>query len=175
MSSETESVDSNSKMVLTTVGSKEFRLQVSILSMQLESTGIIGLLERSVSQSSLLNSVNSSMGVACVGPASAAVASLALVCSSRCPLVACVAGAVHARRTVSPKHDAYAHNSWSDTVSSQSPRRRKRSKGWVTGPAKDFRPVSEVEAGVNFRLARGVRRQVVGSLPGQHQALVPGR
>ena len=43
---------------------------------------------------------NSSMGVACVEPASAAVASLASVCSSPCPLVACVAGAVHARRTV---------------------------------------------------------------------------
>ena len=54
-----------------------------------ESTGIIGLLERSVSHSSLLNSVNSSMGVACVGLASAAVASLASVCSFPCPFVAC--------------------------------------------------------------------------------------
>ena len=118
-------------------------------------------------KSSLLNSVNSSMGVACVGPASAAVASLAPVCSSPCPLVACVAGAVHARRTVSPMHDAYAHNSWSDTVSSQGPRERKRGKEGFTGPAEDLCPVSEVEAGVNFRLAGGVRRQVVGSLPGQ--------
>ena len=54
--------------------------------------------------------------------ASAAVASLAPVCSSLCSRVACAAGAVHARRTVSPMHDAYAHNSWSDTVSLQGPR-----------------------------------------------------
>ena len=33
--------------------------------------------------------------------------------------------------------------------------------------AEDLRPVSEVEAGVNFRPAGGVRRQVVGSFSGQ--------
>ena len=36
---------------------------------------------------------------------------------------------------------------------------------WVSGPAEDLRPVSEVEAGVNFRPAGGSRRQVAGSLP----------
>ena len=65
------------------------------------------------SESSLPNSDNSSMGVACVDPASAAVASFAPVCSYPCSRVACAAGAVHARRTVSPMHDAYAHSSWS--------------------------------------------------------------
>ena len=92
-----------------------------------ESTGITGSLERYVSESSLSNSDNSSMGVACVGSAPAAVAPLASVFSSPCPLAACDAGAVHTRRTVSPMH-ANAHNSWSDTVSLQSPRRGRGSK-----------------------------------------------
>ena len=38
-------------------------------------------------------------------------------------------------------------------------------KGVVSGPAEDLRPVSEVEAGVNFRPAGGSRGQVAGSLP----------
>ena len=130
-----------------------------------DSEEIIGLLERSVSQSSCLNSDNSSMGVACVDPASAAAAFLAPVLSSPCSRVACAAGAVHARYTVSPMHDVNAQNSWSDTGSFQGPRGRKRSKGGVSGPAEDLRPVSEVEAGVNFRPAGGVRGQVAGSLP----------
>ena len=115
----------------------------------------------------LSNSDNSSMGVARVEPASAAVAPLASICSSPCPLAACVAGAVHARRTVSRMHDAYELNSWSDTVSSQGPRGRKRGKEGVTGPAGDLRPVSEVEAGVNVRPAGGVRGQVAGTLLGR--------
>ena len=45
--------------------------------------------------------------------------------------------------------------------------RRKGSKGGVSGPAEDLRPVSEVEAGVNFRPAGGVRGQVAGSLLGR--------
>ena len=152
-----------------------------------DSEEIIGLLERSVTQSSCLNSDNSSMGVACVDPASAAVAPPAPVSSSPCARVASAAGAVHARRTVSPMHDVFAHNSWSDMVrnscctggllpvckstsynleaGSRGPRGRKRSKGVVSGPAEDLRPVSEVEAGVNFRPAGGVREQVAGSLP----------
>ena len=48
-------------------------------------------------------------------------------------------------------------NSWSDTVRLQGPTRRKGTKGGVSGPAKDLRPVSEVEAGVNCRPAGGVR------------------
>ena len=39
--------------------------------------------------------------------------------------------------------------------------------GGVSGPAEDLRPVPEVEAGVNFWPAGGVRWQVVGSLPGR--------
>ena len=53
--------------------------------------------------------VNSSMGVASVRSASAAVAPLDAAFSSPCPLASCVAGAVHSRRTVSPMH--VPHNS----------------------------------------------------------------
>ena len=42
-------------------------------------------------------------------------------------------------------------------VGRQGPTRRKGSKGGVSGPAEDLRHVSEVEAGVNFRPAGGVR------------------
>ena len=82
-------------------------------------------------------------------------------------------------------HDA--RNSWSDTVRNsrctggllpvckstsynlevgrQGPTRRQGTKGGVSGPAEDLRPVSEVEAGVNFRPVGGVRGQVAGSIP----------
>ena len=109
-----------------------------------ESTGIIGSL---VLSTSLPNSDNSSMGVACVDLASAAVASLAPLCSSPRSRVACAAGAVHARRTVSPMHAAHSHNSWSDTGRFQGPTRRRCTKGGVSSPAEDLLPVSEVEAG----------------------------
>ena len=56
-------------------------------------------------------------------------------------------------------------NSWSDTVHACGPSGGLCSKGGVSGPAEDLRPVSEVEAGVNFRPAGGVRGQVAGSLP----------
>ena len=65
----------------------------------------------------------------------------------------------------SPVHDA--HNSWSDTGRVLGPTGTKRVKGGVSGPAEDLRPVSEVEAGVKFRPAGGVRGQVAGSLPGR--------
>ena len=90
------------------------------------STGIIG----SLGCASLLNSDNSSMGVACVESALPAVAPFASVLSSPCPFAARVAAAVHARRTVSPMHDVNARNSWSDTGSFQGPRGRKRVKEW---------------------------------------------
>ena len=60
-------------------------------------------------------------------------------------------------------HDA-CPNSWSDTVRVQGPTGTTRVKGGGSGPAEDFLPVSEVEAGVNFRPAGG---QVAGSLPGR--------
>ena len=50
-------------------------------------------------------------------------------------------------------------NSWSDTVHACGPSGGLCSKGGVSGPAEDLRPVSEVEAGVNFRPAGGVRGQ----------------
>ena len=130
-----------------------------------ESTGIIGSLVRHESRSSLLNSDNSSIGVASVVPALAAVASPASASSCPCPLASRVAGAVHARRTVTSMHALTAHNSWSDTGRVQGPTGRRCTKGGVSGPAEDLRPVSEVEAGVNFRPAGGVRGQVAGSLP----------
>ena len=43
----------------------------------------------------------------------------------------------------------------------------KRVKGGVSGPVEDLRPVTEVEAGVNFRPVGRVRGQVAGSLPGR--------
>ena len=46
----------------------------------------------------------------------------------------------------------------------QGPTWRRGSKGGVSGPAEDLHPVSEVAAGVNFRLAGGGRKQVAGSL-----------
>ena len=52
-------------------------------------------------------------------------------------------------------------------VGCEGPRWRNRSKGGISGPAEDVRPVSEVETGVNLRLAGGVRRQVAGPLPGR--------
>ena len=60
-----------------------------------------------------------------------------------------------------------AHNSWSDTGRVKGPRGRRCTKGLLSGRAEDLRPVSEVEAGVNFRPAGGVRGQVAGSLPGR--------
>ena len=74
-----------------------------------------------------------------------------------------VSAVVHAHATT--LHGA--HNSWSDTVRSQGPTVRRCTKGGVSGPAEDLRPVSEVEAGVNFRPAGQVRGQVAGSLPGR--------
>ena len=60
-----------------------------------------------------------------------------------------------------------AHISWSDTIRVQGPTGTRRVKGGVSSPAEDLRPVSEVETGVNFRPAGGVRGQVAGSLPGR--------
>ena len=58
-----------------------------------------------------------------------------------------------------------AHNSWSDTVRVQGPTGTKRVKGGVSSLAEDLLPVPEVEAGVNFRAAGGLRGQVAGSIP----------
>ena len=47
----------------------------------------------------------------------------------------------------------------------QGPTGTRRVKGGVSDPAEDLRPVSEVQAGVNFRPAGDVRGQVAGSPP----------
>ena len=63
-------------------------------------------------------------------------------------------------------HDACS-NSWSDTVRVHGPSHGHKEFQMVGFPVwpEDLRPVSEVEAGLNFRLAGGVRGQVAGSLP----------
>ena len=57
------------------------------------------------------------------------------------------------------------YNSWSDTGSAQGPTGRRSTKGEVSGSSEDMRPVSKVEAGVNFRPTGGVRGQVAGAFP----------
>ena len=60
-----------------------------------------------------------------------------------------------------------SNNSWSDTAHACCPTVTLCTKGGVSGPAEDLLPVSEGEAGVNFRPAGGVWGQVAGSLPGR--------
>ena len=93
-------------------------------------------------------------------PARATAAALVARCSA--PSSSAVGLCMHAHGSL--VHDACS-NSWSDTVRSQGPTGRRCIKGGVSGPAEDLRPVSEVEAGVNFRPAGRVRGQVAGSLP----------
>ena len=93
---------------------------------------------------------------------------------------ACAPAALTAARCVAPLSavvgldmhvdDSSVHgacNSWSDTGRVKGPTGRRCSKGGVSGPAEDLRPVSEEKAGVNFRPAGRVRGQVAGSLPGR--------
>ena len=120
---------------------------------------IIGLRDRYESDFPSLNS-SGCLSVDACARAPALLAASASSSSSAFPFVS-PAVCAHARST--PRHGA--HNSWSDTVRSQGPTVRRCTKGGVSGPAEDLRPVSEVEAGVNFRPAGGVRGQVAGSLP----------
>ena len=132
-----------------------------------ESEEIIGL---HVSHSSFDNSSNSLGCVAAVAcarlPAVPSVSARVCAVSSSSAVSAAVA---HARST--PMHDA--HNSRSDMVRSQGPTGRRCTKGGVSGPAEDLRPVPEVEAGVNFRPAGRVRRQVASSLPNKGSVVTP--
>ena len=115
------------------------------------------------------------LGAHGVGSASAAVGSACLpavrtrsyadVAASACGGMAVKQG--HARNSVVcggflPVHKSTSYNLGTGR---QGPTWRRGSKGGVSSPAEDLRPVSEVEAGVNFRLAGGIRRQVAGSLP----------
>ena len=144
--------------------------------------GIVGL---HVSQSSFCMPINSLNSSGCVDAvACARLPGVYASASSFASAAASLAVVAHARST--PMH--IAHNSWSDTarnsrciggllpvckstsdnleVGSQRPRVGKTVKEGGSGPAEDLRLVSEVEPGVNFRLAGSVRRQVAGSLPG---------
>ena len=131
-----------------------------------ESPDGIGLLEVTESDfPSLSFSVNSCLrlSTSACARASCFAGACAGAAARVCPVSSssAVSAVVHAHAT--PMHGV--HNSWSDTVRSQGPTVRRCTKGGVSGPAEDLRPVSEVEAGVNFRPAGWVRGQVAGSLP----------
>ena len=153
-----------------------------------ESRGIIGLQEVSESDSSVhishvSNSLNSSVGVVVSACARVASALPAAAAPRSWSTVARLSDAVVAHAHASPmlcartsggtggllpvqRSTSYClNNSWSDTVRVQGPTGTRRVKGGVSGPVEDLRPVSEVEAGVNFRPAGQVRGQVAGSLP----------
>ena len=128
-----------------------------------ESEEIIGSSRLSESEIPSLNSSRLwSLSSACArGVARSAAIAPARVClGSSSPAVSAAVAHAHA----STLHDA-CPNSWSDTVRVQGPTGTTRVKGGVSGPAEDLRPLSEVEAGVNFLPAGGVRGQVAGSLP----------
>ena len=124
--------------------------------------GIIGLSRCPESAFSSLNSSRlGSLSSACARRVACRVAAApAHVCpGSSSSAVSAAVARVHA----STLHDACS-NSWSDTVRVQGPTGRRCTKGGVSSPAEDLLPVSEVEAGVNFRPAGGAREQVAGSL-----------
>ena len=134
-----------------------------LVSLAGESEGIIGSFLKSESDfPSLKSSSLGSLSSACARRvARSAASAVARVCPGSSPL-AVSAAVAHAHAPT--LHDACS-NSWSDTVRVKGPTGTRRVKGGVSGPAEDLRPVSEVEAGVNFRPARGVRGQVLGALP----------
>ena len=126
-----------------------------------ESKRMIGLRERYVSDFPSLNSSGCLSVDACARlPAVPGLSASASSCAS-----APVSFAVDAHARSKAMH--VARNSWSDTGRVEGPTGRRCTKGLVSGPAEDLRSVSEVEAGVNFRPAGGVRGQVAGSLPGR--------
>ena len=130
-----------------TVRSREFQ-QVTA------GSGGIGLLEVTESEfPSLSYSVNSCLGLST--SACARASCLAGACAGAAARV-CSVSSSSAVSAVAHAHASTlhgAHNSWSDTVRVQGPTGTRRVKGGVSGPAEDLRPVSEVEAGVNFRPA----------------------
>ena len=126
-----------------------------------ERTGIFGSFHLSESEFPPLNSSRlGSLSSACARRVARSAASARVCPGSSSLAVSAAVARVHA----STLHDA-CFNSWSDTGRVQGPTGTRRVKGGVSGPAEDLRPVSEVEAGVNFRPAGGVRGQVAGSLP----------
>ena len=123
-----------------------------------ERVGILGISRDFVTCAS---SFNSSCGSsrACMSyldavlSASARAPAAALVARSSAPSSSAVGLCMHAHGSL--VHDACS-NSWSDTVR-KGPTGRRCTKGGVSSPVEDFLPVSEVEAGVNFRPAGWVR------------------
>ena len=116
-----------------------------------ESEEVIGSSRLSESEFPSLNSSRlGSLSSACARRVArciaAAPARVCLGCSS--PGVSAAVAHVHA----STLHDA-CPNSFSDTGRVEGPTGSSCTKGGVSGPAEDLRPVSEVEAGVNFRPA----------------------
>ena len=79
----------------------------------------------------------------------------------------CAAVVTHA---ASPVHDARN----SVACCSQGPTERGPTKGGVSGRAEDLHPVSEVETGVNFRLACRVQGRLLCTPPGGDQDQAPG-
>ena len=128
-----------------------------------ERTGIFGSFHLSESEFPPLNSSRlGSLSSACARRVARSAASARVCPGSSSLAVSAAVARVHA----STLHDA-CFNSWSDTGRSQVPTGRRCTKGGVSSLAEDLRPVSEVEAGVNFRPAGWVRGQVAGSLPGR--------
>ena len=87
----------------------------------------------------------------------------ALVARSSAPSSSAVGLCMHAHGHLCMMHVPIRGRTWLG----RGPTGRRCTKGGVSGPAEDLRPVSEVEAGVNFRPAGWVRGQVAGSLPGR--------
>ena len=134
-----------------------------------ESARIISLLDFSESafpplpnSSHAHNSCHRLSASACAR-ASWSAAACAGVADCVCPVSSSSAESAVVHAHASSLHNA--QNSWSDTGRVICPTGRRCTKGGVSGPAEDLRPVSEVEAGVNFRPAGRVRGQVAGSLP----------
>ena len=135
-----------------------------------ENKGIIGLLE--VSESDFPSLQNSSHSPTLrLGSSSSACARVSRAACAGASACVCPVGSSSAEfAAIAHAHASILHgarNSWSDTVRVQGPTGTKRVKGGFSGPAEDLRPVSEVEAGINFRPAGGVRGQVAGSIPGK--------
>ena len=138
-----------------------------------ESKGIIGLLERNESDfPSHSSSVNSCLGLSTSACARVSRVARAVALAGVCfgpSSSAESAAVVHAHATTLRTQFRWY---WWPLACAEVYQlllgrvwRRKGTKGGVSSPAEDLLLVSEVEAGVKFRPAGSVRRQVVGPLP----------
>ena len=153
------------------------RIRLALHATADESKGVIGLREVIVSGSSLpmpIDSSSSSMDLACVVPASA-VAPSASASSSSCPLASCLAGAVHARRTVTSMHALNAHNSCLNTGRVTGSHGHKEGQRWGFRSGRRF--ASCLRGGGRGKFSAGRRCTEAGCRfhsPGGNQAQVPG-